>query len=177
VGTLEGIKLDALGCCSFFLGNFLENSLQKPIGFRYAHPSTFTEMMLNLPPNPTPEEFEKLEPLVVQAILEETFGEIKPLKRANGDRPETGEFVRVSPGQYKGIFLPLTGSTRFAFEISSSDVNYIPLNPETLEPTGVGKDTDQFTDALELVSSKTREVVFHNGGIAALAKMYAELNE
>jgi hypothetical protein len=134
-------------------------------------------MMLNLPANPTPEEFEKLEPLVVQAILEESFGKIKPLNRASGDRPGTNEFVRTAPGQYKGIFLPRSRLTRFAFEISSSDVNYIPLNPETLEPSGVGKDTKQLDEALELVSSKTREVVFHNGGIAALVEMYDELNE
>jgi hypothetical protein len=131
--------------------------------------------MLKLPENPTPEQFEKAEPLVVQAILEEYFGKIKPLKRAEGSDPGDGEFVRVRPGQYKGIFLPPKGATRFAFEIGDKDVVYMPLNPETLEATEMDEDTAQFSEALEFVSDKTREIVFHNGGIAALEEMYAGL--
>lgn len=134
-------------------------------------------MALNLPPNPTPEQFDKAEPLLVQNILEQYYRDgIKPLKRVDAN-PKAGEFMRVAPGQYKGIFIDRDGQMQFAFEFNNAtdDINYSPLNPEAI-PTGDTADMSEeeiaFNEAIANVSMRTRLITFWNRGTNGLVELY-----
>lgn len=132
-------------------------------------------MAIKLPDNPTPEQFEQAEPVLVRGILEESYGRIKPLKRVDGE-PKANEFQRIAPGEYKGIFMPPQGATQFAFEIGNSGVSYLPLNPETIDSEeDEGEEELAFNERLEFVSQRTRELVFHRGGCDALEELFAGL--
>lgn len=75
---------------------------------------------MQLPTDITPEQFEKAEPLIVAALLEEYYtAGIAPL------RPQ--DFRRVKPGQYTGEFRSQDGRSRFTFEIGAKDIFYKPI--------------------------------------------------
>lgn len=78
--------------------------------------------MIKLPENPTPEQFEKAEPLLVKAIIEETYT----------DGIDSVNFRRVKPGQYTGEFRDDKKRFRFDFE-ASKGISYKPINPEEID--------------------------------------------
>ncbi len=132
---------------------------------------------LNLPENPTPEQYEQAEPIIVQAIIEQYYRDgIQPLTRVEGN-PQQNQYQRVAPGEFKGVFSSADGRTQFAFEIDSSDINYSPLNPETIEAMESDGDSISFSEKIEDVSFETRLGVFHRRGVDGLAEFYEWLDE
>lgn len=132
---------------------------------------------MTLPENPTAEQFNKAEPIIVQAIIEEYYRDgITPLTRVEGD-PNTNEFQRTAPGEYKGVFSSADGKTQFAFEINKSDINYSPLNPETIDAMESEGDEVSFSEAIADVTMETRLGVFHRRGVDGLAEFYEWLDE
>ena len=78
--------------------------------------------MIKLPDNPTPEQFAQAEPLLVKAIIEETYT----------DGIDDVDFRRVKPGKYTGEFRD--GKKRFMFDFEAGKgISYKPINPEEID--------------------------------------------
>ena len=78
--------------------------------------------MIKLPDNPTPEHFAQAEPLLVKAIIEETYT----------DGIDSVDFRRVKPGKYTGEFRD--GKKRFMFDFEAGKgISYRPINPEAID--------------------------------------------
>ena len=78
--------------------------------------------MINLPNNPTPEQFAKAEPVLVKQIIEGTY--------TSG--VDSVDFRRVKPGKYTGEFRD--GKKRFMFSFEAgSGISYKPINPEEID--------------------------------------------
>lgn len=80
--------------------------------------------MIELPDNPTPEQFKKAEPLLLKAIIEEYYTD-------GVDR--LVEYRMVKPGRYQGEFVD--GKKRFSFDVNSggNSIDYKPINPEAID--------------------------------------------
>lgn len=79
--------------------------------------------MLKLPDNPTPAQFKKAEPLIVKAIIEETYTD---------GIDQLVNYRMVKPGKYTGEFRD--GKKRFAFDFESGKgISYKPINPEEID--------------------------------------------
>lgn len=132
---------------------------------------------LNLPENPTPEQYEQLEPIIVQAMIEQYYRDgIQPLKRVEAT-PNRNEYQRIVPGQFTGVFSSVDGRTQFAFEITSKTINYSPLNPETIDAIDSDEESARFAEKIKDVSPETRLGVFHRRGVDGLAEFYEWLDE
>ncbi|MEM7773858.1 MAG: hypothetical protein AAF327_25555 [Cyanobacteria bacterium P01_A01_bin.37] len=89
-------------------------------------------MSLKLPPDPTPEQFEQAEPLIVKYIIESQYLDgILPLTKADGD-PQENQYTVTAPGAYAGQFTDSDGAARFEFEFDDEGVSYSPINPEAI---------------------------------------------
>lgn len=80
-------------------------------------------MAIKLPENPTKEQFQKAEPLVLREIIKEYYTEGNVRVR---------DYRRVSPGKYTGEFVD--GQKRFSFNIDSSrnNISYKPINRDAI---------------------------------------------
>lgn len=87
---------------------------------------------LKLPPNPTPEQFQQAEPLVVQFVIEQSYVDgIQKLTRADGE-PAQNQYRVDGPGRYSGIFTDIDGVAQFEFEFTDDGISYTPLNPDEI---------------------------------------------
>lgn len=80
--------------------------------------------MIKLPDNPTPEQFKKAEPVLLKAIIEETYTD---------GIDQIVNYRMVKPGKYQGEFRD--GKKRFSFDIDTDkgNIGYKPINPEEID--------------------------------------------
>ena len=85
---------------------------------------------ITLPDNPTPEQLQRAEPILVRMILQDPetgySDGIQPLKAVESD-PGQNEYVVTGPGTYQGFFTDIDGEGQegqFEFEILDGSVIY-----------------------------------------------------
>jgi hypothetical protein len=89
-----------------------------------------------LPDDPTPEQFAKAEPIMLQQIIEENFDTAAFEARQNGqyqgniiDPLDMNRVRRVAPGRYVGEFTDNNGSDRYRFELDDKGITFSPIRP------------------------------------------------
>ena len=79
-----------------------------------------------LPDNPTPEQFEQAEPIILQAILEEYYTDgMEPINKR--------DYRRIAPGRYQGEFRDEGRRFSFNVDVDAEVVSYRPINPEEID--------------------------------------------